>query len=371
MNPGDIRKLLGGYAAGVLTEEERRALFEAALTDQDLFNELAREQALKELLEEPAARRQLLEALREKPGLLDRFRAWLSRPVAWVAVGSLAVATLLVVVVVRRTEAPSAIKPVLTARLESQPTPEPSRIAPRAVAPATAKPKEPAEPPAPAVVLEETDQRADEAKSEPPLAVKDQAVGALVSADAAPPPAASPVRAAQQTVSVEPVAVPAEVRGLDIQPVGAADRSAIGRTNLMKSALAEGPAGGALDKASLVGASPYSYRIQRAGADGSFADAAPRTVFRSDERVRVVLTSSEPGHLRLTALVAGRSRALLDTDMAKGATVNLDVPADVRELQGTFAWAGTQPRPAGARGTAAPPPIEEIITIPIPREPAR
>ena len=119
MNPADIRKLLGGYAAGTLTEEERRALFEAALTDQDLFNELAREQALKELLEDPGARRQLLAALEEKPGFVDRWRAWMGRPVAWVAAGSLAVVALLVVVVVRRAEPPLAPEPVITAKLEA------------------------------------------------------------------------------------------------------------------------------------------------------------------------------------------------------------------------------------------------------------
>ena len=43
----DLEKLLGGYAAGKLTEEERRTLFEAALHDPKLFAALAREQALK------------------------------------------------------------------------------------------------------------------------------------------------------------------------------------------------------------------------------------------------------------------------------------------------------------------------------------
>ena len=37
MKREDIEKLLGGYATGTLTGEERQALFEAALTDQALF----------------------------------------------------------------------------------------------------------------------------------------------------------------------------------------------------------------------------------------------------------------------------------------------------------------------------------------------
>ncbi|MBX5496974.1 MAG: hypothetical protein IRZ15_16685, partial [Bryobacteraceae bacterium] len=53
-------KLLGGYAAGNLTEEERALLFSAALENQQLFDALAEEEALREVLADPAVRRQLL-----------------------------------------------------------------------------------------------------------------------------------------------------------------------------------------------------------------------------------------------------------------------------------------------------------------------
>jgi hypothetical protein len=59
----DARKLIGGYATGSLTESERRLLFEAAMEDQDLFDELAREQELKELLDQPGARDRLIAAV--------------------------------------------------------------------------------------------------------------------------------------------------------------------------------------------------------------------------------------------------------------------------------------------------------------------
>jgi hypothetical protein len=336
MNPGDIRKLLGGYAAGTLTEEERRVLFEAALTDQDLFNELAREQALKELLEEPAARRQLLTALEEKPALIERFRAWLSRPVAWVAAGSLAAATLLVVVVVRRAETPPAPEPVITASLKTASPPEPERSVPRAIAvPATAKPKEPVELPAQTVVAEEKDKGADESKKElradialpSPLIRSAQAAGALSVADAI-------------------------------------------QTNLLATTPADGAGGRAPDRFRFRGSVPYSYRIQRAGADGRFVEAAAGTVIRGDDRVRVVFTSSEQGHLRVTNAAADGSPQLLDVDIAEGATVSLDVPADARELRGTFAWVGTQLQTVGATGAASARPIEVVFAIPIPREPA-
>jgi hypothetical protein len=67
MRREDIPKLLGGYATGTLTAEERQALFEAALEDQELFDALAKEQALRELLEDPAARAHLLAALDDGP----------------------------------------------------------------------------------------------------------------------------------------------------------------------------------------------------------------------------------------------------------------------------------------------------------------
>jgi hypothetical protein len=67
VTPGEIRKLLGGYATGTLTEEERNLLFSAALEDQELFNALADEEALRELLAEPATRQILLEELQRQP----------------------------------------------------------------------------------------------------------------------------------------------------------------------------------------------------------------------------------------------------------------------------------------------------------------
>ena len=52
MNRDDMRKLLGGYATGTLTDAERKALFEAAMEDQTLFDAIADEGVLKELLDE-------------------------------------------------------------------------------------------------------------------------------------------------------------------------------------------------------------------------------------------------------------------------------------------------------------------------------
>ena len=54
--------VLGGYATGTLTSEERRQLFEAALQDQNLFDTLAEEETLRDLLSDSGLRRELLAA---------------------------------------------------------------------------------------------------------------------------------------------------------------------------------------------------------------------------------------------------------------------------------------------------------------------
>ena len=82
MTPLEVRKLVGGYATGSLSDEERQLLLEAALEDQDLFDELMGEHALKELLDEPGARARLIAAL--APALAPR-KPFLIRIWPWVA----------------------------------------------------------------------------------------------------------------------------------------------------------------------------------------------------------------------------------------------------------------------------------------------
>jgi len=65
MKHHEAEKLLGGYAAGILTETEKTTLFTAALAHQELFDALADEEALRELLADPATRSHLLALLDE------------------------------------------------------------------------------------------------------------------------------------------------------------------------------------------------------------------------------------------------------------------------------------------------------------------
>jgi hypothetical protein len=83
MTRDDIRKLLGGYATGTLTPEEQQALFAAALDDQELFDALAKEQALRDLLRDPAARAHVLAAIDQRPEpWWQRVTRWMLRPAA-------------------------------------------------------------------------------------------------------------------------------------------------------------------------------------------------------------------------------------------------------------------------------------------------
>jgi len=117
MSREDIHKLVGGYATGTLTPEEREALFAAALDDQELFDALAREQALRDLLRDPAAKAHLLAALDEPAP-----RPWYA-PVGWLRPASaLAVAAMVLVAVgvvaLRRKATSPALSPPLVAELK-------------------------------------------------------------------------------------------------------------------------------------------------------------------------------------------------------------------------------------------------------------
>ena len=105
MSEHDLEKLLGGFAADTLTPEEKQALYTAALQDQQLFNSLADEQALKELLSEPNVRRRLLTSLEQKrassAGGSLSWLDWFRRPAGLAFAGGLAAAAFAVVLGVR------------------------------------------------------------------------------------------------------------------------------------------------------------------------------------------------------------------------------------------------------------------------------
>jgi hypothetical protein len=132
MDREQIRKLLGGYATGTLTAGEQQALFAAALEDQELFDELAREQSLRDLLQDPSARAHLLAAMDERPLPWYR-RYW--RPLLLTAASAACLATAGIYLNRPKPEMP---KPVLQAELKVETPREALPAAPPAVAPAPA-----------------------------------------------------------------------------------------------------------------------------------------------------------------------------------------------------------------------------------------
>jgi hypothetical protein len=178
MSREDVHKLLGGYATGTLTSEERQALFEAALQDQELFDALAREQALREVLEDPAARAHLLAAI--DGGTLPWYQRW------WRLAPVVAMAAAVVVVAVVELRQPARpLHPLRVANMAAPavaqpapvlpPPPEMARAAPPALGPFSLPGVAPAAPPPP-----------------PPQAQQGEALGEP-KADAAPAAAAAPM----------------------------------------------------------------------------------------------------------------------------------------------------------------------------------
>jgi len=100
MDPAKARELLGGYATGSLSDAEKQALYEAALHDQELFEDLATEDELRELLEQPGVKAELLKELQPREGVWTRFWSWLRTPGGWSAGAALAAAAVLGVTLV-------------------------------------------------------------------------------------------------------------------------------------------------------------------------------------------------------------------------------------------------------------------------------
>src|SRR5450432_1791026 len=116
MKDEDVSNLLGGFAAGILTERERERLFTAALHDQKLFDALADEEVLRDLLADPNTRRQLLQAIEPaQPGVWDRIAGWMRRPAYWAIAGSV-IAALVIGVALHREKTP----PVEMAKSEAR-----------------------------------------------------------------------------------------------------------------------------------------------------------------------------------------------------------------------------------------------------------
>lgn len=107
----EIRRLLGGYASGSLTEEEREQLYQAALEDPAVFEAMADEQPLRDLLDDPSHRAELLAAVQERPfSMTSALRDWFERPKSKV-IAALGVVALVAIGVKQVSEMREASRP--------------------------------------------------------------------------------------------------------------------------------------------------------------------------------------------------------------------------------------------------------------------
>lgn len=297
MKREDLEKLLGGYATGTLTEAERRALYEAALTDQALFDALAGEEALREVLEDPRCRRQIEQALREpRPGFLGRAAGWMRRPRGWAIAGALAAAAAVVFIAVR-----PEIQVAQYRKAEAPP-----------VAPERQAFEEPA--------LREQKSPEDKSKAQPaPAPVPNQ-----------PPAAARSRRMAEPQPAAPPPAAPA-------QPVQLAESAAAGVSEDVSKRETSGAAGaparlfsaGVPPAPQAVALPPIRYEVLVKAPDGSFVPADPRTPVAPGVPVRLVLTANRQGNL---AVFDEERNLLFSTSAAAGASYTVDPPPAGRKF---------------------------------------
>ncbi len=257
MKPRDLRELLGGYAAGTLTAEEREALFQAALESQALFDALADEEALRELLADPACRAQLLRDLGEQPaGFWQPFAEWMRKPATLAFAGSAAALVLMIGVVRFAQREPEAPKLVAQAPLETELPPRASVV--RQPEP---KPMRPAAPPA--------EKQAEPVREAPAAA-----------APVAAPPAekqAEPVRQAPATPALV-AAPPAKTRAEEVR----------------EAATAPAPVATPQPVA-------LSCVILARSSQGDWIEAAPNATFHEGAEVRLRVRSAEDGSILATA----------------------------------------------------------------------
>jgi hypothetical protein len=145
----DIRRLMGAYATGSLTDAERKVLFDAALDDQDLFDELAREQAVKQVIDEPGVRERLIAGLPAVDSEPVAAAGGWRKPLAWGLSAAFVLSmSIAAVVITRSTDTRQAFQKVATLDGASQPiAPAPVTIAPGAIPQSASAP-----PPTPARV---------------------------------------------------------------------------------------------------------------------------------------------------------------------------------------------------------------------------
>lgn len=316
----DIRNLLGGYATGTLTEEEKKSLFEAALHDDALFAALADEQALKELLEDGAVRAQLLRATEEpRFTVLGALREWFEHPKskALVATGTVLLAVIGVQQVRDVSRQQSKTSTMAELRVPAQP---PAEAPQRAVDPLAAARQQPAPPrdsapktepypaarrtsvPQAAVATDVKEKRELERSTAaaPVTAERDEQTTSVSAVSPAPPPPPPPAPSAAKPAEAKKAN---EVLETGIIAGSAGAGPAMTAANSLRApaaaaprpAIAGGAAVGAFQRAAGTAVVPLRYELLRRNAAGEFQAVPADYVFAPGDTVRLRVTSTRNG----------------------------------------------------------------------------
>ncbi len=312
-----IRKLLGGYATGTLTEQERKALFAAALEDQRLFDALADEEALRELLRDEGFRRELAASLEERrPGLIERMAGRWRRPLPLAVAGGLAAVVLAVVIVRQAYRPPEPVAEIAMAR-KVEPKAAEAPAAPQAVsepevgaAREQAPPKRVAAPTAEASEerREKDEMAARSEKAESPA--ERQELPSAAPAEAVP---AAPEAAAAQALVGERADIAARPRASAPRDIGL-KTAASGRAVLQSE-----------------GAGALTVRVERRRAEGAFEAVSPEQPLERTDSARLVVRAASSGQLYVFELApSGRRRLLFTSPVAEGgeSTIPVAPPAE-------------------------------------------
>ena len=263
MSRQEIQKLLGGYATDTLSEAERSALFAAAIEDQELFDALAKEQALRDVLQDPSARQQLIVALGPAPA--RRWLRWLRQPAVLAMAGGMAALLIVAGLVLRQTT--HARREVMVA----------DALAPRppAAIPPSAAPLKATEPD----VIAHQPKRLSRLQSGRVLPAPQPAATAAPSPP--PPPRAAPANGTLVDKEVPKSQI--ETGGSFIAQDGA-PMPAMGRVKARTSKAAN---------------LAVEYTLLLKDADGAYSPVPSDTVFHVGESVRLQVEPSEAGYIYL------------------------------------------------------------------------
>jgi hypothetical protein len=340
MSHEEFRKLLGGYATNTLTESERQALYHAALEDQELFDALHQEQALKDLLDDPVSRAQIQNAL-EQPEPPRTRGAWWTRWWTWTGAASAVAAAVLIVAVTR----------------SRPPEPVQDRVSLDATRPVDAAP--PAEkresdaevktvPSPPLISSQSTRARTSKRDSDTPAArhaVQENAAGARNERKdeiaAAPPPVSAPGAispapslppAAQTAQQVQPEALPNQTRASDSQAMSQqASNSAVEslrdkkQNQVAQSQLSAGVVG-------TLKSEPVGYSVLKREPGGAYRPLAPNIPLQNGDAVRLKVAPILSGYLSLSRMNASGDWIRIFPADGPGLRVNTNTSYTIPEV---------------------------------------